>query len=1166
MPVKRLFAEAKARGLLALGLTDTANLFGAMEFCLEAKKTGIKPILGTLLPVTLAQAGGTSVEPSSESFQLPLFVQNAAGYKNLCQLITKLTLATGDEKGPSGTVALAGLKGKTEGLIAFDGGLKSPLYALLGDAAGAEKAADHLKTMETLFQDRLYIEVERYPDPSPYEARLIDLAFQKSLPLVATCEAFFKDADDHAAHDALLCIKDTTYVAEGQRRRETPHHRFKTADQMAALFADLPEALANTVQVAMRCSFMLRAQKPMLPSFETKKGQNQEELLREKAEAGLKYRLDQRLPKDLSPDQRAAAEKPYKERMEYELGVILGMKFAGYFLIVTDFIQWSKSQGISVGPGRGSGAGSVVAWSLLITGLDPLKFGLLFERFLNPERISMPDFDIDFCPERRDEVIQYVQQKYGADSVAHIITFGKLQARAVLRDVGRVLGMPYGQVDKIAKRIPFNPANPVTLDQAVEADEELQEMQKTDATVGQLFDYALRLEGLYRHASTHAAGVVIADRPLTDFMPLYQDPKSTLPATQFSMNYVEAIGLVKFDFLGLKTLTVLEEAAALANKQRQKAGQSVLDLETLPLDDKVTFDLLKTGHVMGLFQLESGGMRDVLMQLQPDVFAEIVALGALYRPGPMDNIPYYLACKHGREKVVYAYDCLEGVLKETFGVMVYQEQVLKTAQVLAGYSLGQADILRKAMGKKIKEEMDTQRKAFVAGVIKNVGGAEEKAAALFDQIAKFAGYAFNKAHATAYGLITYQTAYMKANYPLAFMVASLNQDRGNTDRLALFVRDLKNVNLAILPPDINKSDARFKAEVLEASAKTRFSGGIRYGLCALKNVGEGAMEAVQAERQAGGPFKCIFDFVERLGPKRILNKRQFEHLIWAGAFDTLEANRTLLFHNAEVLLSYGQSCGGEAGLFSLDQSRPDLKPTPEVPRAQRLEEECAALGFYLSGHPVSPYAGLLKQAGVTLSKDLEGLLTKTGSATAAGVLLSSKVKVGKSGKKYAFLTLSDETGIFEAMMFEDLLLSWRPKLSAGRLFVLEIQGRTVGDSMRFSVAGISPIEDALQKWVPFSVRIDNEAQVDALKNAFVPDEGQEAAARPAPLAIQMTQKCPPDADNTFFEPGQTYEIKATWPDAPAVTPPVVERLYAAGVDLWCTPNKRTMGPGFKDVA
>ena len=666
------------------------------------------------------------------------------------------------------------------------------------------------------------------------EPELLKLAYKLDIPLVATNQCYFPAREDFEAHDALICIAEGRYIAEDDRRKLTPEHYFKPRAEMMALFADLPEALETTVEIARRCAFRPRTHPPILPQFTktgaaSKKAVNAaetEELCRQ-AREGLAERLR------IIGLAEGHSEAEYRERLEFELGVIGKMKYSGYFLIVSDFIRWAKAHGIPVGPGRGSGAGSVVAWSLSITDLDPLRFGLLFERFLNPERVSMPDFDIDFCQDRRDEVIRYVQEKYGAGRVAQIITFGKLQARAVLRDVGRVLQMPYGQVDRLCKLVPNNPANPVTLEDAIDGEPKLQDERDNDPVVKRLLEIAQKLEGLYRHASTHAAGVVIGDRPLIDLVPLYRDPRSTLPVTQFNMKWVEPAGLVKFDFLGLKTLTVIQRALALIRERGIE-----LDLATLGLDDRKTYELLARGDTVGVFQLESTGMRESLRRLKPDRFGDIIAMNSLYRPGPMDNIPTYINRKHGLEQVDYLHPLIEPVLQETYGVIIYQEQVMQIAQRLSSYTLGEADLLRRAMGKKIKAEMNKQKARFVSGAVKN-GVDKGRADYIFELVAKFAGYGFNKSHAAAYALIAYHTAYLKANFPVEFLAATMSYDMANTDKLYMFVQEARRNKIAVLPPSLNASGVDFLPE----------DGAIRYCLAALKNFGRGAAEHIVAGRE-----------------------------------------------------------------------------------------------------------------------------------------------------------------------------------------------------------------------------------------------------------------------------------------------------------------------------
>ncbi len=807
--IKALVELAKRHGMPAVAITDTGNLFGALEFAQAAEAAGVQPIIGCQIALRREEREVHAGVGAASPDQLVLLAKDEVGYRSLLKLVSRSFLASSGGAAPQ--LALADIAGANGGLLALTGGVKGPVGRLL--AEGQLPAAEALLLeLARVFAGRLYVELQRHglAIEDQVEGPLLDLAYRHGLPLVATNEAFFADEGMFEAHDALLCIAEGTYISEPERRRLTPEHRFKSAAEMRECFRDIPEAVDNTLAIARRCSFYPSPRKPILPPFPTPSGISEEEELKAQASEGLEGRLAAHVLKPgMSREEREAAARPYRERLRYELGVISQMGFAGFFLIVSDFIKWAKAQGIPVGPGRGSGAGSVVAWSLTITDLDPLRWGLLFERFLNPERVSMPDFDVDFCQERRDEVIHYVQERYGRDRVAQIITFGKLQARAVLRDVGRVLQMPYGQVDRICKMVPNNPANPVSLQKAIEGEPLLQHMRAEDETVARLIDIALKLEGLYRHASTHAAGVVIGDRPLDELIPLYRDPRSEMPVTQFNMKWVEAAGLVKFDFLGLKTLTVIARAAELLRQR-----DILLDINAIPLDDKLTYEMLTGGETTGVFQLEGSGMRDVLRRLKPDRFEDIIAIVALYRPGPMDDIPKYINVKNGIEPADYLHPSLEPILKETFGIMVYQEQVMQIAQELSGYTLGGADLLRRAMGKKIREEMEAQRKGFIEGaVVRGVDPAQ--AAGIFDKVNKFAGYGFNKCHSAPYALIAYQTAFLKANYPVEFFAASMAYDLGNTDKLNVFRQELQRINIMLLPPDINRSEVGFTVETGE---------------------------------------------------------------------------------------------------------------------------------------------------------------------------------------------------------------------------------------------------------------------------------------------------------------------------------------------------------------
>ena len=752
-------------------------------------------------------------------------------------------------------------------------------------------------------------------------------------------------------------------------------------------------------------------------------------------------------------------EKEYWDRLAFEVEIIAKMKFPGYFLIVADFIQWAKAQSIPVGPGRGSGAGSLVAYALTITDLDPLRFGLLFERFLNPERVSMPDFDIDFCQERRDEVITYVQKKYGADRVAQIITFGRLQARAVLRDVGRVQQMSYGQVDKLCKLVPNNPANPVTLAQAIEGEPKLQEARDGDPQVAELLDIALKLEGLYRNASTHAAGIVIADRPLTELVPLYRDPRSSLPATQFNMKYVEAAGLVKFDFLGLKTLTVIQKAVELLARRGVD-----LDLSTVGIDDAKTYELLSRADAAGVFQLESTGMREALRRLKPDRFEDIIAMVSLYRPGPMDNIPTYIARKHGIEKPDYMHPSLEPVLKETYGVIIYQEQVQQIAQVLAGYSLGEADLLRRAMGKKIKAEMEAQKSRFLDGAARN-GVRQADADTIFELVNKFAGYGFNKSHAAAYALVAYHTAYLKANYPTEFFAATMTLDRGNTDKLGLFVSEARRSGIEVLQPSINASIVDFLPE----------NGAIRYSMAALKNVGEQAVAHVVAEREANGPFKNLADFTGRFDPK-MLNKRTLEMLAASGCFDDLEKDRAKVFASVEFVMSEAQrlqadKAAGQNDMFSMSTSGGAAKTggavialrgaTKSWLPMEKLQKEFEGIGFFLSGHPLDQYQKVLDRLGVVRWSQFEAKCQQgSASGMLAGMLVSLRERRSKSGNRFAFAAFSDPSGQFEAVLFSDVLAASQEVLQSGKPVLLRVEAERDGETVKVRTQSVESLERA----------------------------------------------------------------------------------------------------------
>jgi DNA polymerase-3 subunit alpha len=1055
--VKQLITLCKQQKMPAVAITDTGNLFGALEFAQACIEAGIQPVIGCEFGLRRedgeARGGGRPALPP-EPDRILLLVQSETGYRNLSALVSKAFLETGG--GEAAQLALAEVAAHGEGLLCLAGGPAGPLGRLLGEGQGPAAEA-MLQALMAAFPNRLYIELMRHGVEleDRIEPALVELAYRHDLPLVASNDCFFSDPDFYEAHDALLCIAEGTVVGQSDRRRLNPSYCFKSASEMRALFADLPEACDNTLTIARRCAFIPMPRKPILPPFTTESGRLEPEELRAQAAAGLERRLAQHVfAAGMSEAEREAVAMPYRERLEFELKVIIEMGFPGYFLIVAEFIQWAKAEGIPVGPGRGSGAGSVVAWALTITDLDPLRFGLLFERFLNPERVSMPDFDVDFCQDRRDEVIRHVQEKYGRERVAQIITFGKLQARAVLRDVGRVLEMPYGQVDRICKLVPNNPANPVSLQQAIDGDPALQAMRDGDETVARLMATALKLEGLYRHASTHAAGVVIGDRPLEQLVPLYRDPRSDMPVTQFNMKYVELAGLVKFDFLGLKTLTVLTRAEALVN---QRGGK--LDLSLIPLDDPKVFELLCHGDTVGIFQLEGQGMRDMLRKLLPDRFEDIIAVVSLYRPGPMENIPRYIAVKHGREAPDYLHPSLESILKETHGIMIYQEQVMQIAQVLSGFSLGGADLLRRAMGKKIKAEMEAQRKLFVDGAAAR-GVSGERAETIFELVAKFAGYGFNKSHAAAYALVAYQTAYLKANHPVEFLAASMTLDLGNTDKLNVFRQELDRMGIRLLPPDINRSGVEFAVE------NTKEGPAIRYALAAVKGVGAHAMHAVVAEREEKGRFRDLFDFARRIDAKSF-NRRQFESLVKAGAFDTLNPNRAQSFAACDLLLRHANAAAEErqsaqVSLFGGMEAvnRPTLPVTADWPAIERLQNEFDAIGFYLSAHPLDAYGKSLERVGVTRVVELPARLAAGNSSRVklAGIVVGKKERTSARGSRFAFVQMSDASGLYELTVFSEVLSQARQLLDSGQPLLVTVDGRIEEETLRLTTQKIEPLD------------------------------------------------------------------------------------------------------------
>lgn len=1028
MLVPKLIHKLHDQGVPAIAVTDTANMFGGKAFSKYASDEGVKPILGCQFYLRnpdaddVLKAKGRIIEPD----KIVLLVMNENGYQNIMKLM-KRSYLDNPKQGEKAQLKMSDLEELNGGLIALTAGVEGQIGRLLLENRKAE-AEEVVVKLREIFADRLYMEISRIglETERKTEDDFIDFAYKYNIPLVATNEAFFFDADMYEAHDALICIAAGEYVANDDRKKYSPNNRLRSAEEMVELFKDLPEAVQSTVNIAARCNYLSQKVDPLLPIFECPEGKTQDEFITEQAYKGLKQRMEAQVYNDSqTPEERAEIDKRYYERLDYELSVIKKMGFPGYFLIVSDFIQWSKAHGVPVGPGRGSGAGSIVAWSLKITDLDPLKLDLLFERFLNPERVNMPDFDVDFCQENRYKTIEYVQKKYGFDHVAQIITYGKLQAKNVIRDVARVLQMPYAQADRISKMIPpgVQGKNP-TLQESLNQVPELEQMRQEDPQINKLFDIGMKLEGLYRQSGMHAAGVVIGDRPLDQLVPLYKDPKADMPVTQYDMKFVEETGLIKFDFLGLKTLTVIKKAVDWV----KKVHKIDLDIDNIPLDDKLTYEMLQRGDTSAVFQFESPGMKDVHKQIKPDRFEDLIAIVSLYRPGPMDNIPTYIKRKHGEEEITYLHPDLAPILDETYGIMVYQEQVMKIAQALGGYTMGGADKLRKVMGKKMRDEIPKQRKMFTEGAVAK-GIDEGTATKIFDQMEKFASYGFNKSHAAAYSLVSYQTAYLKAHYPVEFMCAVMSLDMTNVDKLLLYKEECKKMGFKVLPPDINKSDADFDVE----------DGNIRYALAAIKSVGAANMEAIAAERHAHGPYKDVSDFIHRIDAKQI-NRRQLEQLIKAGAFDCLDKNRGKLFANIETIVQHISAAtelktSSQSSLFGDQelQAKVKLAEKPDWPELEKLKLEAEAIGFYLSAHPLDSYSRGMERLGVKKCNEVfQGIRTgDTIRAKLAGCVNSFQKRISKNGNKYAFLEISDGSSNFEGLLFSEGLTRFEETIKSG---------------------------------------------------------------------------------------------------------------------------------------
>ena len=1069
--LKKLPGLCKANDMPAIALTETNNLFSALEFSVLFKDNGLQPIIGCQIDFKFTDM--VSGRRAGTTAPIVLLAQDELGYKNLLKLSSEMYVQNDDEKVE---ISIEKLERHADGLICLTGGSRGPLGQLIL-AAQNKAARDLLLKFQNIFSDRLYLELQRHPqgagllkEENDTEPFFIEMAYDLSIPLIATNDVYFDNIEMYEAHDALLCIADGAYVDQQEPRRTvTNQHYFKTQEEMAALFADLPEALESTVEVAQRCAFMATCRDPILPLFAS----DEITELNRQAKDGLKTRL--------AIISHAAPVSEYEERLDFELKIIEQMGFPGYFLIVADFIKWAKEKDIPVGPGRGSGAGSLVAYALTITDLDPLRYNLLFERFLNPDRISMPDFDIDFCMDRREEVIQYVQQKYGHDKVGQIITFGALLSKAAIRDMGRVLQMPYGQVDRLAKLIPIEGVKPLSIEQALAEEPRLKEEAEREEVVDRLLNYGQKVEGLLRNAATHAAGIVISDRPLDDLVPVYKDSRSNMPATQFNMKWVEQAGLVKFDFLGLKTLTAIQNAIDLIIASGRSLHQSAdgrqlfqpienaeNQINTIPLDDKSTYDLYASARTVAVFQVESSGMMDALKRMKPTSIEDIVALVALYRPGPMDNIATYCDVKNGAKDRVSIHPMIDHILEETQGIIVYQEQVMQIAQIMAGYSLGEADLLRRAMGKKIKAAMDAERPKFEAGA-KNNGISAKKASEIFDLLEKFANYGFNKSHAAAYAVVSYQTAWLKANHPLEFMAGAMNCDLHLTDKLSQYVDEVrKGLKLPFISPCVNRSQPKFS--VSENS--------LVYGLAGLKNVGLEAMGALVNVRN-NKVFVNLFDFARRLDLRKI-GKRPLEMLVQAGAFDVLDNNRHRVFKSLDALVAYSaaihdQKTSKQVSLFGDggdDLPEPVLPSVSDWLPAERLSREFSAIGFYVTGHPLDDYKSAFKVNQIlTIEEVEEKALSGPCLVKIAGVVVGRQERKSARGNRFAFVQLSDFTGNFEVTLFSEVLEKSRYNLESGARIILTAEASFEGEQLKLLCRSIANIDEAISTDTSHGIKI-----------------------------------------------------------------------------------------------
>lgn len=1087
-------SAAAKDGQGALALTDLANAFGLVRFYKEARGNGIKPIAGCDVWIT-------NPSDRDKPSRLLLLVRDKQGYLNLCELLSRAWL-TNQYCGRAEVLAEWLEEGMAQGLLALSGAQTGDIG--MAFAAGNTQAAErNAERWAKVFPNAFYIELQRagQPGEQAYVQDAVRLAAKLKLPVVATHPMQFMMPDDFTAHEARVCISEGDILANPRRqKRFTQDQFFRTQDEMCALFADIPSALANTVEIAKRCNLTLELGKPKLPLFPTPDGMSLDDYLVQLSKEGLEVRLQQLYPDET---EREAQRETYYARLDFECGTIIKMGFPGYFLIVADFIMWAKNNGVPVGPGRGSGAGSLVAYALGITDLDPLRYSLLFERFLNPERVSMPDFDIDFCQEGRDRVIQYVKGKYGADAVSQIATFGTMAAKAAVRDIGRVLDLGYMFTDGVAKLIPFKPGKHVTIADAMKEEPTLQERFDSEDEVHQLLELAQRVEGLTRNVGMHAGGVLIAPGKLTDFCPLYTQGEDSGVVSQYDKDDVEAVGLVKFDFLGLTTLTILDWAERYI--RRLDPSKKDWNLAQVPLDDPSSFTILKKANTVAVFQLESRGMQGMLKDAQPDRFEDIIALVALYRPGPMDLIPSFCARKHGREIVEYPDARVEPVLKETYGIMVYQEQVMQMAQIIGGYSLGGADLLRRAMGKKKPEEMAQHRELFAEGAAKN-GLTREKSGEIFDLMEKFAGYGFNKSHAAAYALLAYYTAWLKAHHPAEFMAANMSLAMDDTDKVKILFEDCATNGMAVLPPDINQSAYRFEP-VAEADGKR--SKTIRYGLGSVKGSGQNAIEEILRARE-DGPFTDLFDFCERID-RRVVNRRTVEALIRSGAFDSMHANRAQLLASVPMAMEVADQAAAnamQAGLFDMGDAplaKHEYVDEPMWSDKKRLQEEKTALGFYLSGHLFDAYKGEVRR----FVRQKIGELKEGCEKLVAGVIASLRTQMTQCGKML-IVNLDDGSGQCEVTVFNEQFEANKALFKEDELLVVQGQARNDAftGGIRFTVDTAMDLERARSRYAQ-SVKIEMNGNADALRLRRVLEAhaaGAQSEAPPMPVKDNGRQR------------------------------------------------------------